>query len=74
MTKTKKTRTLTLSDDVFTGLKTLALLQDTSVSSIVEELGKKYITLHKEELKKYYQQKFDFIEQSAIIAQVRNDL
>lgn len=62
MSKNKPTRTLTISDDVFNGLKTLALIQGTSVSGIFEKLGRQYIADNITDLRNYYNQRLNLFE------------
>lgn len=59
----KKTRTLTLTDETFNALKILALTKGTSVSAIVESLGRQYVQEHSADLQRYFQNQislFDF--------------
>lgn len=63
----RKTRTLTLSDETFSALKVLALIKNTSVSAIVENLGRQYIQEHSADLRRYYENQislFDLVEDS----------
>lgn len=60
--KIKKTRTLTLSDEVFTGLKTIALIKGTSVSMILEKLGKQYISENAAPLQEYFKQQINLFD------------
>lgn len=61
----KKTRTLTLTDETFTALKTLALIKGTSVSAIVEDLGKQYIKEHSADLQRYFQNQISLFDIAA---------
>ena len=58
----KKTRTLTLTDETFDALKTLALIQKKSVSAIVEELGRQYVVDHSADLQRYFQNQISLFE------------
>lgn len=69
MAKIKKTRTLTLSDEVFTGLKTLALIKGTSVSMIVESLGRQYISENAAPLQEYFKHQINLFEREKVVAQ-----
>lgn len=46
----RKTRTLTLPDDVFDGLKLVAAYKKTSISKIVEELARQYLADNRAEI------------------------
>lgn len=46
----RKTRTLTLPDDVFDGLKLAAAYKKTSISKIVEELARQYLADNRAEI------------------------
>lgn len=58
----RKTRTLTLTDETFNSLKVLALIQNSSVSAIVEELGRQYVKAHSEDLQRYFQNQISLFE------------
>lgn len=58
----RKTRTLTLTDETFEALKTLALIQKKSVSAIVEELGRQYVQDHTADLQRYFQNQISLFE------------
>lgn len=58
----KRTRTLTLTDETFTALKTLALIKKTSVSAIVENLGRQYIKDNTADLQRYFQNQISLFE------------
>ena len=58
----RKTRTLTLTDETFDALKTLALINKTSVSAIVEELGRQFVVDHSADLRRYYQSQISLFD------------
>ena len=55
MARTKNVRTIMLSDEVFNALKTAAMSQNTSVSKILEDLAREYLSKNGEEIQRALQ-------------------
>ncbi len=59
----KKTRTITIDDDIFNALKALSVAYNRSVSSIFEELARQYLKDNSADLQKYHQQQIKALAQ-----------
>lgn len=61
----KKTRTITMDDDIFNALKSLSVAYGKSVSSIIEELARQFLKDNSAALQKYYQQQINALAQDS---------
>lgn len=61
----KKTRTITMDDDIFNALKSLSVAYGKSVSSILEELARQFLKDNSAALQKYYQQQIKALAQDS---------
>ena len=52
----KKTRTITMDDDIFNALKALSIAYGNSVSGIIEDLARKFIKDNSAKLQDFYRQ------------------
>lgn len=62
MARTKNVRTIMLSDEIFNALKTAAMSQNTSVSKILEDLAREYLTKNSEEIQRALQRQMALFE------------
>lgn len=65
MAKAKRTRAVMMTDDTFNSLKVLALIQNSSVSQILENLGRDYVQAHSAELQNYYRRQISLFDAPA---------
>ena len=61
----KKTRTITMDDDIFNALKALSLAYNKPVSGIIEELARQYIKDNSNALQNYYQKQINALAQDS---------
>ena len=61
----KKTRTITIDDDIFNAIKTLSVAYNRSVSSIFEELARQFLKDNSDALQKFYQKQIKTLAQDS---------